>query len=168
MNSVNLVGRIVKDLELRKTQTGESFLYFTVAVNRTFTNKNGEREADFINCVAWRKQAENMVQYLSKGSLVSVTGRITTRNYEQNGQRVFITEVIADSVQFLESKNVNRGTNTNQPSQNNSNSFTDFSDNNNQSNNDFFADFSNNSNTQPTNNNDVLSTLDISDDELPF
>ena len=160
MNSVNLVGRLTKDLELRKTQSGESFLYFSVAVNRTFTNKNGEREADFINCVAWRRQAENMATYLGKGSLVSVSGRISTRNYEQNGQRVFVTEVVADSVQFLESRNAS-SSNTqtyNQPDPQNTQPTI------NQNNNDFFADFNQNSNSS----SDILSGLDISDDELPF
>jgi len=160
MNSVNLVGRITKDLELRKTQSGESFLYFTVAVNRTFTNKDGQREADFINCVAWRRQAENMATYIGKGSLISVDGRISTRSYEQNGQRVFVTEVVAENVQFLESRNANQssGASYSQPTP------PPAQPNMNQQNNDFFADFNQNNNSSQ----DILSGLDISDDELPF
>ncbi|HHW9924233.1 TPA: single-stranded DNA-binding protein, partial [Staphylococcus aureus] len=82
---------------------------FTIAVNRTFTNAQGEREADFINCVTFRKQAENVNNYLSKGSLAGVDGRLQSRSYENKvGQRVFVTEVVADSVQFLEPKNSNQ------------------------------------------------------------
>ena len=78
---------------------------FTLAVNRTFSNQQGEREADFINCVVWRKQAENVANFLKKGSLAGVDGRIQTRNYEgQDGKRVYVTEVVAESVQFLEPK----------------------------------------------------------------
>ena len=78
---------------------------FSVAVNRTFTNSQGQREADFINVVVWRKQAENVCNFLDKGSLVSVEGRLQTSTYEVNGERRYRTEVVADSVQFLESKN---------------------------------------------------------------
>ncbi|AQQ54919.1 single-stranded DNA-binding protein [Planococcus lenghuensis] len=82
---------------------------FTLAVNRTFSNAQGEREADFINCVTWRKQAENTANFLKKGSLAGVEGRIQTRSYENNeGKRVYVTEVVADSVQFLEPKGANQ------------------------------------------------------------
>ncbi|HGM4064288.1 TPA: single-stranded DNA-binding protein, partial [Listeria monocytogenes] len=81
---------------------------FTLAVNRTFTNQQGEREADFINCVVWRKPAENVANFLKKGSMAGVDGRVQTRNYEGNdGKRVYVTEIVAESVQFLESKNNN-------------------------------------------------------------
>lgn len=104
MNRVELVGRITRDPELRYTSSNIASVRFTLAVNRNFTNQNGEREADFINCVAWRNQAENIKKYVSKGSLVSVEGRIQTGSYEKDGQRVYTTDVVADNVQFLESK----------------------------------------------------------------
>ncbi|MBN4724466.1 single-stranded DNA-binding protein, partial [Escherichia coli] len=98
--------RLTKDPELRYTPSGAAVAKFTLAVNRTFTNQSGEREADFINCVTWRRQAENVANFLKKGSLAGVDGRLQTRNYEnQQGQRVFVTEVQAESVQFLEPKN---------------------------------------------------------------
>jgi len=109
MNNVSLVGRITKDPELRTTGSGTVTTNITVAINRRFTNQNGEREADFIQCVVWSKQAENVCKYTSKGSLVGVTGRIQTRNYDgQDGKKVYVTEVVADNVVFLESKN-NKG-----------------------------------------------------------
>ncbi|QBK26722.1 single-stranded DNA-binding protein [Ureibacillus thermophilus] len=84
----------------------KSLAMFRLAVNRPFANQNGEREADFINCVAWRKQAENLANYMRKGSLVGIDGRIQTGSYEdQDGKKVFYTEVVAESIQFLESKN---------------------------------------------------------------
>lgn len=109
INRVVLVGRLTKDPEHRQTQSGVSTATFTLAVNRTFKNKNGEREADFINVVVFRQQAENVSKYLSKGSLAGVDGRIQSRSYEnKEGQRVFVTEVVADSVQFMDSKGSNQ------------------------------------------------------------
>lgn len=106
MNTVQLIGRLTKKPELRYTQSGVATTSFTLAVNRNFTNANGEREADFIMCTAWRKTAELVCQYLNKGSLVGINGRIQTRNYEnQQGQRVYVTEVIVDELTFVESKN---------------------------------------------------------------
>lgn len=106
MNRTILVGRLTKDPELRYTPNGVPVATFTLAVNRSFTNAQGEREADFINCVIWRKPAENVANFLSKGSLAGVDGRIQTRNYEgQDGKRVYVTEVLAESVQFLEPRN---------------------------------------------------------------
>lgn len=103
MNRVLLVGRLTKDPDLRYTPNGIAVATFTLAVNRTFTNAQGEREADFINCVIWRKQAENVANYLKKGSLAGVDGRLQTRNYDgQDGKRVYVTEVLAENVQFLE------------------------------------------------------------------
>ncbi|SES41032.1 single-stranded DNA-binding protein [Psychrobacillus sp. OK032] len=103
INRVVLVGRLTKDPELRYTPSGVAMARFTLAVNRTFSNQSGEREADFINCVVWRKQAENTANYLKKGSLAGVEGRIQTGSYEgQDGKRVYTTDVVADSVQFLE------------------------------------------------------------------
>ena len=103
INRVVLVGRLTKDPELRYTPSGIASTRFTVAVNRTFSNQQGEREADFISCVAWRKQAENLANFMRKGSLIGVEGRIQTGSYEgQDGKRVYTTDVVADSVQFLE------------------------------------------------------------------
>ena len=117
LNRVVLVGRLTKDPEYRTTPSGVSVATFTLAVNRTFTNAQGEREADFINCVVFRRQAENVNNYLSKGSLAGVDGRIQSRSYEnQEGRRIFVTEVVCDSVQFLEPKNAQHG---GQRSQNN-------------------------------------------------
>lgn len=110
MNNVSLVGRITKDPELRTIGSGNVTTTITVAVNRRFTSANGEREADFIACVVWNKQAENVCKYCSKGSLVGVTGRIQTRNYDgQDGKKVYVTEVVADNVTFLGSKNQGSG-----------------------------------------------------------
>ena len=105
MNRTILVGRLTKDPELRYTPNGVAVANFTVAVNRPFKNQAGEQEADFINCVTWRKQAENLANYMHKGSLIGVDGRIQTRSYEnQEGKRVWVTEVLAESIQFLEYK----------------------------------------------------------------
>ncbi|WP_042478405.1 single-stranded DNA-binding protein [Bacillus ndiopicus] len=103
INRVVLVGRLTKDPELRYTPSGVPMARFTVAVNRTFSNQQGEREADFISCLAWRKQAENLANFMRKGSLIGVEGRIQTGSYEgQDGKRVYTTDVVADAVQFLE------------------------------------------------------------------
>ncbi|EBF5125501.1 single-stranded DNA-binding protein [Listeria monocytogenes] len=110
MNRVVLVGRLTKDPELRYTPAGVAVATFTLAVNRTFTNQQGEREADFINCVVWRKPAENVANFLKKGSMAGVDGRVQTRNYEGNdGKRVYVTEIVAESVQFLEPKSSANG-----------------------------------------------------------
>lgn len=125
INRVVLVGRLTKDVDLRYTQGGNATANFTLAVNRQFTNQQGEREADFINCVMWRKAAENFANFTHKGSLVGLEGRIQTRNYEnQQGTRVYVTEVIADSFSLLESKGANNnGQYTSQPAYEPSNSF---------------------------------------------
>ncbi|MDW0116485.1 single-stranded DNA-binding protein [Sporosarcina thermotolerans] len=108
INRVVLVGRLTKDPELKYTQGGVAVTRFTLAVNRTFSNQQGEREADFINCVTWRKQAENTANFLRKGSLAGIEGRIQTSSFDgQDGKRVFMTEVVADSVQFLEPRSAN-------------------------------------------------------------
>ncbi|WAE41324.1 single-stranded DNA-binding protein [Staphylococcus pasteuri] len=115
LNRVVLVGRLTKDPEFRTTQNGVSVASFTLAVNRNFKSKNGEQQADFINVVVFRQQAENVNNYLSKGNLAGVDGRIQSRSYEnKEGQRVYVTEVLADSVQFLEPKN---NQSNNQPQQ---------------------------------------------------
>lgn len=113
INSVTLVGRLTKDPELRTTPSGVEVGNFTLAVNRTFTNQNGERDADFINCIVFRKQAVNVNQYLSKGKLAGVVGRLQTRSYDnKEGQKVFVTEVVCDNVQFLEPKDSQNGSNS--------------------------------------------------------
>jgi single-strand DNA-binding protein len=105
MNKVVLIGRLTKDPDLRYTSSNVPAASFTIAVNRPFQNQSGVREADFINVVIWRKQAENVKKYITKGSLVAVEGRIQTRNYDdKDGKKVYVTEVVADNVQFLESK----------------------------------------------------------------
>ncbi|EJG5175950.1 single-stranded DNA-binding protein [Staphylococcus pseudintermedius] len=115
LNRVVLVGRLTKDPEFRTTQSGVEVATFTLAVNRNYKNKNGEQQADFINCIVFRKQAENVNNYLNKGNLAGVDGRLQSRSYEnQEGRRVFVTEVVCDSVQFLESKNNNQSNNQSQ------------------------------------------------------
>ncbi len=105
MNRVMLIGRLTAKPELRYTSSNVPFARFTVAVNRTFSNANGERETDFISTVIWRKQAENVCNYLDKGSLISVEGRIQTGSYDdKDGNKRYTTDVVADSVEFLESK----------------------------------------------------------------
>ncbi|MBO4245235.1 MAG: single-stranded DNA-binding protein [Bacilli bacterium] len=114
MNKVILIGRLARDPELRTTSSGIASLNFSLAVARNFTNQNGEREADFINCVAWRKQAENMAKYCNKGSQVAVEGRITTRSYDaQDGTKRYVTEVVCDNVTFLGSKGSSNNMNFN-------------------------------------------------------
>lgn len=105
LNNVCLVGRMTDNAELRYTPNNQAVATFRLAVNRNFKSQNGEREADFINCVIWRQQAENLANWAKKGALIGITGRIQTRNYEnQQGQRVYVTEVVADNFQLLESK----------------------------------------------------------------
>lgn len=118
INNVTLVGRLTKDVELKYTPSNVANVSFTLAVNRTFKNANGEREADFINCVIWRQAAENFANWAKKGALIGITGRIQTRNYEnQQGQRVYVTEVIADNFQMLESRSQQQGQQQSQPQQ---------------------------------------------------
>lgn len=114
INNVTIIGRTTKDIELRATSSGTNNASFTLAVERNFKNANGEKETDFINCVAWRKTAEIVAQYAPKGSLIGVRGRIQTRNYENNqGVRVYVTEVVADEVQLIDTRNNNQGANAN-------------------------------------------------------
>jgi len=153
INRTVLVGRLTRDPELKRTANDAAVVSFTLAVNRQFTNSQGEREADFINCVIWRKAAENFVKFTNKGSLVGIDGRIQTRNYEnQQGQRVYVTEVVVDNFSLLESRKDNSNDNTND----NSNK----APSNNQSNN------SNNNMSDPLADNSK--PIDISDDSLPF
>ncbi|HBI2242312.1 single-stranded DNA-binding protein [Listeria seeligeri] len=159
MNRVVLVGRLTKDPDLRYTPAGAAVATFTLAVNRPFKNGQGEQEADFIQCVVWRKPAENVANFLKKGSLTGVDGRVQTRNYEGNdGKRVYVTEIVAESVQFLEPKhNLAEGSTSN----NNQNG----------------ANYSNNSKTTPyradsSQKKDSFANegtpVDINPDDLPF
>lgn len=110
LNRVILIGRLTRDPELRYTPAGVAVTQFTLAVDRPFKNESGEREADFIPVVTWRQLAENCANYLRKGRLTAVEGRIQVRNYENNdGKRVYATEVIADNVRFLESNKQSGG-----------------------------------------------------------
>lgn len=154
MNKVVLIGRVTRDPELRYTASNIPNVRFSLAVNRPFQNQNGEREADFINIVVWRKQAENVKKYVSKGSLIAVEGRIQTGSYEKDGQRIYTTDVVADNVQFLESKSSQSQNGTESdvtPSDfafnNNSTQTTDMSE-------EVFADFGD--------------SVEISDDDIAF
>ena len=114
INSTVLVGRMTKDAELKYTGNNIAVASFSLAVNRNFKDANGEREADFINCVIWRQQAENLANWAKKGALIGITGRIQTRSYEnQQGQRVYVTEVVAENFQMLESRAAREGGNAN-------------------------------------------------------
>ena len=155
INNLTLVGRLTKDPDLKYTGNGTAVATFTLAVNRNFTNQSGEREADFINCVIWRKPAETLANYAKKGVLIGVTGRIQTRSYDnQQGQKIYVTEVIADNFQLLESKKADSNQNTQGSGVSNSqtNNYT-----RNQQN-------TNSATADPFGN----SSIDISDDDLPF
>lgn len=102
LNRIILIGRLTKEPELKYIPSGEPVVNFTLAVDRSFVNKDGEREADFIPIVVWRKQAENCAEHLVKGSLVAIDGRLQVRSYEQDSQRRYVTEVVAETVRFLE------------------------------------------------------------------
>ena len=126
INNVVLVGTLTRDLELRYTTSNKAAVNFTLAVNRNFKNERGELQADFIGCTAYGKQAENMARFLNKGSLIGIEGRISTRNYQgKDGKTVYITEVIADKVNFLESK---KQGNNNQQGYSEASNVTDFYD----------------------------------------
>jgi single-strand DNA-binding protein len=117
MNRVELIGRITRDPELRYTGNNIATTRFTLAVNRPFQSQNGEQGTDFINIVVWRKQAENVCNFLNKGSLVSIEGRLQTGSYDdKDGNKRYTMEVVADSVQFLESKSQSQGRSNNEPS----------------------------------------------------
>ena len=157
MNKVFLIGRLTRDPELRYTGNNTAVATFSLAVNRAFSNQQGEREADFINIVVWRKQAENVKNYLSQGSQVAIDGRLQTRSYEDNnGQKRYVTEVVADNVEFLGSKNSSN--NNSNGSHNDEPTPYDFGDEKEPKGTDVdsnpFADFG--------------SSIEISDDELPF
>ncbi|UDM72419.1 single-stranded DNA-binding protein [Vagococcus fluvialis] len=150
INNVTLVGRLTRDPELRFTSNGTATANFNLAVNRNFTNQSGEREADFVNCVIWRKPAEGLANYAKKGTLIGLVGRIQTRNYEnQKGQKVYVTEVVCDNFQLLEKRDSSESQSNNSVANQESQSFNQ----NNQANNDMFG---------------GSSQIDINDDDLPF
>lgn len=159
LNRVVLVGRLTKDPEYRVTPSGVAIASFTLAVNRTFTNAQGERQADFINCIVFRKQADNVNTYLHKGSLAGVDGRLQSRSYDnQEGRRVYVTEVVCESVQFLEPKN----------SKNSGDHYDDYPQA--QKTNDYAEREKKAQETMPGNNPfaNADGPIDISDDDLPF
>ena len=162
INNVVLVGRLTKDPDLRYTASGTAVATFTLAVNRNFTNQSGNREADFINCVIWRKSAETLANYARKGTLLGVTGRIQTRSYDnQQGQRVYVTEVVADNFQLLESRSASENRQQSGGFQSSGQSAGGFGGNNN----------SNQTSQFDRDTSDPFgssSTIDISDDDLPF
>ena len=168
MNKVFLIGRLTRDPELRYTGNNTAVASFTIAVNRTYTNQAGEREADFIPVVVWRRQAESVKNYLSQGSQVAIEGRLQVRNYDdQNGQRRYVTEVIADSVEFIgsrrDAKDASQSNFNNQVNANNSQPAepTPY---------DFKEDSSSNNGTDISDNPyaDFGASIEINDDELPF
>lgn len=158
INNVVIVGRLTRDADLRYTGSGTAVASFTVAVERTFTNAQGERETDFINCVVWKKPAENLANFTRKGSMVAVAGRIQTRNYTNNESRkVYITEVVAENIQYLDSKKTNESRSDSSEgnySQSNQNSSQGQNKGYQKQDEDPFE-----------SNND---SIDISDDDLPF
>ena len=158
INNVVLVGRLTKDLDLRYTSNGTAVATFSMAVNRQFTNQEGKRDADFINCVIWRKSAESMANFTRKGSLVGIEGHIQTRSYDnQQGQKVYVTEVVVEEVTFLESKKTGAQSNG------------DYQQTNTQQ---YNSNQSSNQNSNQYSNNDPFdksgTPVDIEDDDLPF
>ncbi|MGM0237461.1 single-stranded DNA-binding protein [Enterococcus sp. AZ103] len=165
INNVVLIGRLTKEPDLRYTSSGQAVATFTLAVNRNFTNQSGNRDADFINCVIWRKAAENFANFAKKGSLVGITGRIQTRNYEnQQGQKVYVTEVIIDSFQMLETRSANdqRQNNPHMDASDGSTSKYNKEQNNQQPAEDNMPNFDREDNPFGS------EKIDISDDDLPF
>ncbi len=150
LNRVVLIGRLTKDPELRYTSNGTAVATFTLAVDRNYTNQQGERQADFLNIVVWRQLAELCANYLKKGRLTAVEGSVQTRNYEnQEGRKVYVTEIVADNVRFLES-NRDRGESGSYPSSPP-------------------KEFGGQQNRRDNNQDPFAGeTIDISDDDLPF
>jgi len=146
MNKVFLIGRLVADPDLRYTQSNKPVADFRLAVNRQYTDESGERKADFINIITWGKQAENVKQYIEKGSQVAVDGRIQTRNYENDdGRKIYVTEVLAERVQFLDTKKTETNKQDVSP-----------------------ADFEEKEETDPYEDMGNQIEMEISDEDLPF
>ena len=157
MNSVQLIGRLTKDIDLRYTQSGTAVGSFNLAVERNFKNADGERETDFIRCQIWRKAAENFAKFTKKGSLVGLEGKLQTRNYENNqGQRVYVTEVVIENFSLLESKKDsqnNQMTNEYNSQNETDSNYTQSNQNNSQGN---------------LNANANGGSINVTDDDLPF
>lgn len=166
LNRAILTGRLTRDPELRYTTSGTAIVQATIAVDRQFKNQQGEREADFINLVIWRKAAENFANFTHKGSLVGIDGRIQTRTYEnKQGQRVYVTEINVDSFSLLEPRqDNNQQSNNNYSSQAPSNNARNATPNSSQQNQNAQSNYGNQ-------NNDFGNggqSIDLADDELPF
>lgn len=171
LNRVVLSGRLTRDPELRYTPNGVAVANFNIAVNRAFSNADGNREADFIDCVAWKKNAENLANFMRKGNQIGVDGRLQTRRYEdKDGKMVYVTEVVAEQVAFLEPKNSGAGNGNSGQSQQQSNTggqYQSQQSNQNQQN----QQYQQNQQTQGQNNDPFAgegTAIDISDDDLPF
>ena len=166
INRAVLTGRLTKDAELRTTQNGLSVATFTLAVNRQYSMAKGD--ANFINCVIWRKAAENFCNFTSKGSLVGIDGRIQTRSYEnKSGQKVYVTEIVVDSFSLLESKkdrlaNNNSGIDNNYGANSNNNGFSNTTTNTN------YISNSSNDSKAPDPFANSGDSIDITADDLPF
>lgn len=161
LNRAILTGRLTRDPELRYTTSGTAVVQATIAVDRQFKNQQGEREADFINLVIWRKAAENFANFTHKGSLVGIDGRIQTRTYEnKQGQRVYVTEINVDSFSLLESRQDNNQQSSQAPSNNTRNA----TPNSPQQNQNAQSNYGN----QNNNFGNGGQSIDLADDELPF
>ncbi|MCU6711002.1 single-stranded DNA-binding protein [Paenibacillus sp. J5C_2022] len=178
LNRVILIGRLTRDPELRYTPAGVAVTQFTIAVDRPFTTNQGEREADFIPVVTWRQLAETCANYLRKGRLTAVEGRIQVRNYENNeGKRVYVTEVIADNVRFLESNREGGASREENSGSYSGNSGGGYGGNSGGMSNNSGSGYgggggNRSSNNQRNDNNDPFKDdgrpIDISEDDLPF
>lgn len=181
INRVVLVGRLTRDADLRYTQSGLAVASFTLAVDRNYTNQSGSRDADFLNCVIWRKQAETLSNYTHKGSLIGVDGRLQSRSYEnQQGQKVYVTEVIVDNFSLLESRAASQQRLNNSQTSVNNNQFDNMDSNKNvqsssipndtmfNENNDNQGSDSINNLKDPLADSSTGDEVDISDDDLPF
>ncbi|WP_373765637.1 single-stranded DNA-binding protein [Jeotgalibaca porci] len=163
MNSVQLIGRLTKDIDLRYTQSGAAVGSFNLAVERNFKNADGERETDFIRCQIWRKAAENLEKFTSKGSLIGIEGSVQTRNYENNqGQRVYVTEINVDNFTLLESKKDSQNNNAS-GTQNN-----DMGEYNQQTQNPAQGQYEANNASQFGGFSNQQNSINVTDDQLPF
>lgn len=163
MNSVQLIGRLTKDIDLRYTQSGTAVGSFNLAVERNFKNADGERETDFIRCQIWRKAAENLEKFTSKGSLIGIEGSVQTRNYENNqGQRVYVTEINVENFTLLESKKDSQNNNAS-GTQNN-----DVGEYNQQTQNTAQGQYGANNASQFGGFANQQNSINVTDDQLPF
>lgn len=173
LNRIILIGRLTRDPELRYTATGKAVTQFTLAVDRAFPTQQGEKEADFITIVTWQQLAETCANYLHKGRLTAVEGRLQIRNYENNeGKKVYVTEVVADNVRFLESSGGNREEGSGAPAAGNRSQNQNQNPNQNQSRNQGKGQSQGQSKGNTGSNEDPFADdgkpIDISDDDLPF